>query len=390
MSRFYVKIGFLLAYVLLLTSGCMILPQNPNYEGPAPRPPSLDQYYDHSVSFDSFDDRIVKVRRAYTIRDITLKTLYGPVVVRYFQRPKLSPNLVFVFPILGGKNTIEEYFAEHFAENGFDTVIINRNSDFKKPENFKRMEEIFRTTVIRDRITLDFFEQVLGKKSFGSFGLSRGAINVSMLAGVDARMRFNVLVMGASSVVEVFKHSTQPGLQKYKKKVLAMHNLTEAQFFEHLEKTIVTDPQTVAKHINARETLLFLSVFDTTVPFSYGLKLRRELGYPETVFLLSNHYTSILYTQFVKVFAPLEHFCLVPLDYVESETLRFFQTHFNAPRKLKPRDVPLAVFKAPFALIGRAIGMVGNLFSEDPFPNQPRPSTLEENTRPVDLPGGIP
>jgi len=39
--------------------------------------------------------------------------------------------------------------------------------------------------VVRDRMAIDFFEQRLGKKEFGTLGISRGAINVAVTAGVD-------------------------------------------------------------------------------------------------------------------------------------------------------------------------------------------------------------
>jgi len=342
--------------VLTLASGCVIIPQGLGYRGPEPRPDQLDQYYDHSTSFTSFRDEIKRDKKRYTQRRIRLETIYGPITLDYFQRHSLTQDVILIFPILGGKNTFENYFAQYFMDHGYDTVIVHRSNEFKKPENFDRIEEILRITLIRDRITLDFLERTLGKKNFGSFGLSRGAINAAMLAGVDDRLKYNVLIMGASNIAEVFKHSTQPGLQKFKKKVLALNNLTEDQFFAHLEETVLTDPKLVATYIDARNTLMFLSVFDTTVPFKYGLELRRQIGRPETVFLLSNHYTSLLYTQFFRVVLPFESIWPLPLDYVENESFNFYQRHFGKQRGVKLRELPLRIIRFPFLLIGRLLG----------------------------------
>jgi len=342
--------------ICLLCSGCLIVPQGVSYPGPTARPATLAKYYERSLSYLSFSDKILKSNKRFTWRRIRLESIYGPINIDYFQRPSLSKHIVLVFPILGGKNTIENYFAQYFAENGFDTAIIHRSNAFKKPENFLQIEDVLRVTLIRDRIALDFFEEVLAKKNFGSFGLSRGAINAAMLAGVDERLKYNVLIMGASNLVEVFRNSTQPGLQKFRKKVQELHNFTEAQFFDHLEKTVVTDPKAVAQYIDSRHTLMFLSVFDTTVPFAYGLELRREIGYPETVFLLSNHYTGLMYTRFLREVVPYDDLWLLPLDYVEGESLSFFERHFGRTRKLRFREIPIRIIRFPFSLIGRLIG----------------------------------
>ena len=58
--------------------------------------------------------------------------------------------------------------------------------------------------------------------------------------------------------------------------------------------------------------LLILAACDTIVPFKKGWELRRGMGKPETVVVLSGHYTALLY-----------------LLYIRSTAFEFFQSHFE-------------------------------------------------------------
>ncbi|RIL10366.1 MAG: hypothetical protein DCC75_04500, partial [Proteobacteria bacterium] len=141
-------------------SGCYSLPQGSGYSGPPPRPPEIEQYYSQDGSFDSFQAELLEKRREYELVQIKLNTDFGTVVINYFKRPKPSEHLILVFPVLGGKkNLLENYFADYFARHGYDSAIVERTNDFKSPQNFDRLEELFRQNIVRDRVALDFFEK---------------------------------------------------------------------------------------------------------------------------------------------------------------------------------------------------------------------------------------
>ena len=204
---------------------------------------------------------------------------------------------------------------------------------------------------MRDRIALDYFEKVHKKTNFGSFGISRGAINAAMTAGVDPRLSANVFALGGSDLPKIFHDSDVGGIRKYQRRAAAKLGLTKDQLEAWFEDQIKTDPKNLAKYIDSNGTMLILAAFDSSVPISQGLKLRQQMGRPKTVILPSGHVTALLFTQFVPLLLPERSIALFPLDYVESESISFFNETFDKPEKTPLRLVPIRVLQMPFEFI---------------------------------------
>lgn len=347
--------AFLLACCGAFLAGCFTIPMRGGYEGPPAVPADIEAYYSRGRSYESFREVTVQDEQHFLIKRITLQTEHGEASVEYFQQKDIvSEDLIFVFPVLGGKNTIAHYFADHFARGGFDVAIVTRNEEFKKPENFDRIEETLRKNVIRDRIVLDLFEREYGKKRFGSLGLSRGAINVALTAGVDRRLRYNVLALGGSDLPSMFRDSNQRRIQNYIHYVTEKKRITSEEVIQLMREEIKTDPKYLARHIDGRDTLMILSLFDRTVPVKYGRKLRRELGYPRTIFLPADHYVALLYTGLIKLAISDNPAARGPLTgaYIESEALDFFNEKFGRPRDVYRKYIR-PVLHLPLDLIGQ-------------------------------------
>jgi hypothetical protein len=250
--------------------------------------------------------------------------------------------------------------ARYFVESGLDAAIVNRSNEFKDPTKFEQLEEIFRLNIVRDRLALDFFQAEYGKKQFGSFGISRGAINVALTAGVDARLKYNVLAMGGTDLVNLFRDSNQKRIENYIQSVSDARGYTQDEFFTALRKQLRTDPKYTAQYLDGKNTLLVLGIFDRTVPFSYGLKLREQIGRPETIFLLADHYVSLAYTQTVSLLPPSkEKTGLFPFPYVEQEAVSFYKRSFNDDWNWKA--LPFKILTLPFNLVAEGIANIGSL-----------------------------
>ena len=320
-----------------------------------------DRYYTPEKPYAGFREDIEKSTKRYTLKHITIDSYAGPIVIDYFQRPEKSKSLVLVFPVLGGKNFIEKHIARYLAESGFDAAIVNRSNEFKDPGKFEQLEEIFRLNIIRDRLALDFFEAEYGKSQFGSFGISRGAINVALTAGIDSRLQYNVLAMGGTDLVHLFRDSHQARIAKYINAVSESRGFSREQFFQELQKQLRTDPKFTAQYLDGRNTLLILGIFDRTVPFSYGLKLREQIGRPETIFLFADHYVSLAYTQTVSLLPPSkEKTGIFPFPYIEQEAVSFYARSFDGEWNWKA--LPFKVLQLPFNLVAETIADVGSFF----------------------------
>ncbi len=320
----------------------------------------MERYYKPEKPYGSFREEIEKTTDDYTLKRITIDSYAGPIVVDFFQGTTPSDALVLVFPVLGGKNFIEKHIARYLVESGVDAAIVNRSNEFKDPKKFEQLEEIFRLNIIRDRLALDFFQAQYGKTQFGSFGISRGAINVALTAGIDPRLKYNVLAMGGTDLVNLFRDSKQARIENYIQTVSTERGYSKDQFFDALRAQLVTDPKYTAQYLDGRNTLLVLGIFDRTVPFSYGLKLREQIGRPETIFLFADHYVSLAYTQTVSLLPPSkEKTGLFPFPYIEQEAVSFYKRSFEG--KTNWKALPFKALMLPFNLLAEGIANIGSL-----------------------------
>jgi len=315
--------------LLVFLSGCAFRPMTSGYAGPEKRAPWVENYYPKDSPVTSKTEILLEERQDYSVRELTLYTAIGEGKVEFYSKNKPTDELVIVFPILGGKYWFERYFARYLVERGVDAAIILRNPEFKKPENIDRIEEVLRQGVQRDRLILDYFENNFGKRQFGSFGISRGGVNAAITAGVDERLRSNVFVMGGEDIVEIFRTTNQRGVGKYVKKVLDAKGYSRDDLFRFLTSTIKTDPKNLAQHIDATHALMFITIFDKTVPARFQHQMRRRIGGPATYYLATDHYASLLLTQFVPLLPPIRGAGILPFDFIETESLAFYRREFK-------------------------------------------------------------
>jgi hypothetical protein len=355
--------GLRLALLFLATaclSGCFKIAGGGGTK-PLERPASMLEYYKPSASFGDYREELQYETDTYLHKHITIESYAGPVTVEYFQnKGARSDSLVFVFPVLGGKNFIEKHIATYFVEAGIDAAIVTRSNEFKDPTKFDQLEDIFRLNVVRDRLAIDFFESEYGKTKFGTFGISRGAINVALTAGIDARLKYNVLVMGGTDLVNLFNDSDQPRINKYIKSVCEVKGFTEEQFLEALRTQLRTDPKNTAHYLDGKNSLLILGIFDKTVPFTYGLKLRNQIGRPDTIFLFADHYLGLLFTQTVSFLPPSKEGGWFPFPYVEEEAISFYRRSFQNSSNWKV--LPYRILQLPLNLVAEGIAYTGAAF----------------------------
>lgn len=344
-------------FLIFAISGCAALPLSSSYKGPAQRPESLNAYYDHSGGYTDFEEFPLITETNRTIKRIALKSSHGEIVIDYFQGNEASKDLIIVFPVLGGSNVIANHFANYFSETGYDTAVIHRNEDFKNPENFPKIEEMLRSNIIRDRIALDFFENRYDKENFGSFGISRGAINVAMTASVDSRLKYNVLALAGEDIPGLFKRSNQRRFPEYRKAVMEKRGISEDEFYTELRAQIKSDPKHLSSYMDARNTLLILGMFDQTVPFRYGMRLREGMGGPKTLLLPATHATGLLFTQMVHLVPPTP-VTMFPFDYIETEARAFYDEKFDRQSIAAAKLLPFKILAAPFSLIANIVDAI--------------------------------
>ena len=111
--------------------------------------------------------------------------------------------------------------------------------------------------------------------------------------------------MAAGDLPGIFLTSQERPLVRFRKKVLAQRGMTPAAFRDALGEAIRSEPLHLAPAIDARTTLLIVTVFDRIVGLRQELKFREALGRPLTVFVPLGHYSAVLMLPILRVQARL-------------------------------------------------------------------------------------
>jgi hypothetical protein len=322
-SRALQRFGLWLAVLPMpLLASCAIEPCSRSYAGPQQRPAEVLDYYAAPANPTGASVTLLKQQRHYLLERVELDSktaLFGQerIKVDYYRlkRPGRSAA-VLALPITGGVDFSVESFARVFASNGFHVAIVhNRGKKIEQTRTAEEVEAYFRQIVLDNRQVLDWLVQQpeVDPNRLGCLGLSLGGIKAALVAGADARIKAVALCLAGGSLADIAVTSKEKRLKKCIDQWVES-GVPRPAMHEELSEKVVTDPLRLAPYIDARGALMFIAVFDQSVPRPCGERLRKAMGGPETVYLPTGHYTGFLY-----------------LPYAHAKTLSFFNRHLSPP-----------------------------------------------------------
>jgi hypothetical protein len=277
-------------------------------------------------------EKQIKVQPRYTLKQIKLSPQANQsateIVLDYYQLSTPSPRphstgssqtkspVILLLPISGGGYEVESYFARYFAKHGFAVVLARRGKIDPTLSDLGAIDIWLKQTVTDNQRVLDWIETrpELDSSRIGVFGISMGGIKGALLAAEDHRPKAVVLGMAGGDIPYILTHSTEPGIIKRREAFMREHNLTLAQLEKELQTAITCDPNGCASRIDRKKVLLVLAAFDRAVPFKKGLELREKMDRPETIFVPTGHYSTVVY-----------------IFYIQHQTLKFLQARLGRP-----------------------------------------------------------
>lgn len=297
-----------LVLVAVLATSCARYKCDPAYAGPATRTAQMLEYY--SYPHRPIDAKVETLRdkKRYAIKRVEFASalnVFGTENIKvdyYVQKGRGKFPTVLALPIAGGVDFCVESFARHYASNGFNCAVVhNRPVELDTIESAKQAEDYLRQTVLDSRQVLDYLvaQEEVDVDKIGCLGLSLGGIKASVVSGVDERIKCTVVGLAGGSMADIFLESKEKTVRDCAKQWMELGVSPEALRIE-LEDKLVTDPLRLAKYVDARNTLMYIAMFDRIVPKECGKNLWRATGKPEVVYLFSGHFTSILYLPFVE------------------------------------------------------------------------------------------
>lgn len=290
-------------------AGCVRhVPMSEAYDGPAKLPETVAERYAYEDVPTPDEVAPVKERRSFTVKEVTIP--FGPtgdeladasdddeIVFEYYDidGEEATPVIVLL-PILNGNIRVSRYFARYFTNNGWATLVIDRDSDLLR-EGLEEPEREIRRNLTAYMRVLDWIEanDQLDDEAVGVFGISFGGMDAVMLAALDERVDAVVAAMAGGDLPYLVLNTSYWSVARRVQKMLRRGDMSRDDLRRHIEEMIDTDPLALAPYVDAEDVLLVMTRTDLIVPFEAQQALRRRLGQPETLYLPTGHRTSVVY-----------------------------------------------------------------------------------------------
>lgn len=320
-SRVTAKIFYLvLGSCAVSLCSCAHYQCNPDYTGPSHRSAELLEYY--SYPEQKIEAKVEKIgeKKRYVVERIEFPSALNVFdtdnvkVDFYIQKKPGKFPTILVFPIANGIDFCAKGFASHFASKGLNCAIVhNRDVEIEDIQNAEYVEDYLRQTVLDSRQILDYLveRKKVDSNKLGCLGMSLGGIRASVVSAVDERIKCCVIGLAGGSMADIAFLS---GLKEVKRyiKGLVERGISKEIIRTEISDKIITDPLKLARYIDARNTLMYVAMFDRVIHRKCGDKLWEAAGKPEAVYILSGHFTSLLF-----------------LPYAEWDSLNFFKEKFE-------------------------------------------------------------
>ena len=301
---------YFLFLVLLSQCGCASVESLPQtHTQPVPLPASVADRFCYDAPPVESTLSLRDETRSYRLYSGSLRPqLEGfdddsPVTFEYYEQLNDdNAPVVLVLPILNGQKNIVRPFAEHFAKNGYATVIVDTVQRKTLLEDLIQPEKAILQTVLRHRRVLDWVETLpnVDNNRIAVFGASLGGFNALFLSAADARVRAAALALVAGDLPYVLTHSTERRIEDAAAKAQAELEMDVESLQAYLSERIQTDPMTLAPHIDASRILMVLAKFDNAVPYDKQVELREAMGNPEAIFLPTGHRSAGAYLFYLR------------------------------------------------------------------------------------------
>ncbi len=300
--------GLAAPVALALLAGCAWAPVHDSPRAALPRPPQLIEYYRYPPVTAPPVIKHSRNRGKFWVHSVELTPPHegvpakiagrAPIHIVWYE-PKTSSRVpaVLISPISGSNTLFVDGFAESFALSGYHAIIVKRLPiPFQPRGPISQVEDYMLTVVTRERQALDwlFAQPTVDTNRVASFGISYGAIVNAATAGVDSRLKVNVLALAGAPLPNVLEISAEKNLRRFWSGMCASHRLTDEQLAEQLRASIRTDPYRLAPYIDSGDVLMVIAMFDRSVGTVNSIRLWNALGGPDVAFVPFGHYTTIL------------------------------------------------------------------------------------------------
>ena len=312
----------ILLIVCLSFSGCITYDAPPDADPPKNGSnPVLSHDFDYIPDPTPPQVGIPKSEGRFTVTEVVFHTnrqsthpdLKNPLIPTRFYQPTVpGPRpAVVILPVTRGDYPTKAV-AAYLADHGIASLLFMSRSTFTGTagKDFSMLAAQFHDYVVEVRQALDWLvlQPSIDTDRIGLIGMSLGAIVGSLTAGVDPRIRSEVLLLGGGDLPGIIFSTNERAFVKMRKRLMEEHQSSPEALKQDAEKTLAAvEPLNYARRLPPSNILMINAYFDKAIPRFYTLALWEKIGKPHLVFVPTGHYTAAFFIWYAEAKA-YEHF----------------------------------------------------------------------------------
>ena len=295
--------------LLQLTACASVQPLEPPHTVALPMPADVAARFEYEAGAARAELSLASENSTYRVfegeflPDIAGSDDDSPITFEYYQQigPERVP-VVLVLPILNGQKHVVKPFATHFADNGYNVVIVDTVQRRTLLEDMLEPEAAIRRTAIRHRRVLDWVDTLaeIDTDRIAVFGASLGGFNALFLTATDSRIRASALALVAGDLPFVLTNSSERRINEAADGAMETLQTDSEGLRRYLEQHILSDPMDLAHYVEPDRVLMVLAKFDDSVHYEKQLELHAAMGNPESITLPTGHVTAAAYLFYLR------------------------------------------------------------------------------------------
>lgn len=232
------------------------------------------------------------------------------------QTPAETPRaLVLLVPILAGGEELMDQVAVGMSAQGFDVAFCARaGSALKKPQRARELDELFRRTVLHQRLLLAWLRGPENPRPAATFalGLSMGGMVTTVLAALEPDLAGIAVCLAGGDLASMVIHSSEGRVQQWVDWRFTTDGIGPDSLQWELEQCLRHEPLAFAASIPTEKVLFVGAQFDTVVPERNQDLLWEALGRPARMQVPFGHYSAALAINTVLAAAAAHFTALMP------------------------------------------------------------------------------
>lgn len=205
--------------------------------------------------------------------------------------------LVLLVPILAGGAALMESVGRRLQERGFDIAFCGRaGAALKPPQRGPELEELFRRTVLHQRLLLAWLRAPEHAPPSATFvlGMSLGGIVATAVAALEPELTGVAICLSGGDLPRLVTASSERRVQAWVDWRRRHDGVGTDELVWELDRYLALEPVAMAASVATAKVLFVTAEFDTVIPRANRQILWEALGRPAQFSVPWGHYSAIL------------------------------------------------------------------------------------------------